>query len=767
MAFDRDALYTIINGYGSGYVIGYPGLNNNGDIFPIKVRNDVTGEEHDSFCAHSGSTNFAGDLGLGCRGYMVVAPDSGGALLVEGTNIGEFLKAYNYIYHNYGDLNEFRSVTQIVTWILLGAIDTGSDEFDDIDWAAVEAGSIRVNGVPDAKQIVMDVMTNYSTMSGGYYSEVIYLVCEIHNDAEGARTCQPQLVPIREPEEPKGRLIITKAFNITGDLGTWTATFTVTGPGGYDETITLSNTNNPVTLDELEPGTYYITEPNAPAIPGYVFVGSDIESDYTVTSGDTATATITNKYTTRNDPGSLVIIKEFSGVTNVPDNWSATITVTGPDGYSYTGTITGANRVITLTDLTPGIYTIAESNPASIPGYQQINANDTAQHTVTWGNETRATITNRYTSPEPGSLIITKAFNITGDLGTWTATFTVTGPGGYDETITLSNTNNPVTLDNLEPGTYYITEPNAPAFPGYVFVGHDIAASYTVTSGDTAAATITNNYNTRNDPGRLVIIKEFGGVTNIPDNWSATVTVTGPNGYSYTGAITGANRVITLTNLTPGTYTIAESNPASIPGYEHISANGTGQYTVTWGNETRATITNIYTPPPPDLGSLIITKAFNITGVPGNWSATVTVTGPNGYSYTGTITGESRTISLYNLEPGVYTITEANPAGIPGYVFVSASGEGSYTVSMGNTTRATITNTYDEEYEEVDEPPPPRTDFPPEEEDIEDDPPPFSELPKTGIDSMLALLVGGLCLSLAVAGVLSIFSYRSKKSSRQ
>ncbi|MCL2503527.1 MAG: hypothetical protein FWE94_02825, partial [Coriobacteriia bacterium] len=71
--FDYDALYTVVNGYGSGYTLGYPGLNNTGDIFPIAVTDSATGVVYPSFCANAGSTHFAGESGLGCAGYLVAS----------------------------------------------------------------------------------------------------------------------------------------------------------------------------------------------------------------------------------------------------------------------------------------------------------------------------------------------------------------------------------------------------------------------------------------------------------------------------------------------------------------------------------------------------------------------------------------------------------------------------------------------------------------------------------------------------------------------
>jgi len=184
--------FTIVNGWGSGYTLGYPGLNNSGDIFPIAVTSGASGTVYYSFCAHGGSIAFAGQSGLGCTGYVVAAPSVMAENEPQAKDIIDFVKAYNYIEDNYGDLDDLRPVTQIVTWILLGQID--ADNLDAINWAAVEAGSSGVAGVPDAKAIVIDVLANYEDYTGGgNIASVVYMICE---HSHNIYNCQPQLVPV-------------------------------------------------------------------------------------------------------------------------------------------------------------------------------------------------------------------------------------------------------------------------------------------------------------------------------------------------------------------------------------------------------------------------------------------------------------------------------------------------------------------------------------------------------------------------------------------
>ena len=100
------------------------------------------------------------------------------------------------------------------------------------------------------------------------------------------------------------------------------------------------------------------------------------------------------------------------------------------------------------------------------------------------------------------------------------------------------------------------------------------------------------------DYGTLTVTKAFAGVTNVPDNWSATITVTGPGNYSRSQTITGANRTVSFTGLEPGSYTVTETNPGGIAGYTLESVTGEGAYSVSRGRTTQVTITNGYSQVP-------------------------------------------------------------------------------------------------------------------------------------------------------------------------
>ena len=173
--FDYDAFYTIVNGYGweGSRILGYPGLNNNGDLFYIAVTNTGTGVEYVSFCANAGSTNFAGEGGVGCSGYYKAFSP----------NEPKYLAAFNYIENTYGSLNENRAITQTVIWAILGAVDVDSDLFEATNLTGGEKAAVR------------DVMAHLDYDGFGGIVDVVYMVCDQYPE-HNFEHCQPQIVPV-------------------------------------------------------------------------------------------------------------------------------------------------------------------------------------------------------------------------------------------------------------------------------------------------------------------------------------------------------------------------------------------------------------------------------------------------------------------------------------------------------------------------------------------------------------------------------------------
>ncbi|MCL2477209.1 hypothetical protein [Candidatus Bathycorpusculum sp.] len=312
--FDYDASYTIINGYTLGKFdwgygpegIGYEGLNGEGHIFYIGIKNaspnsEFEGKIYDSFCAEAGATHFAGESGLGCSGYLVVDRTQ----FVEYVDI---LFAYNYIFDNYGDLNDNRVITQVVTWAILGAVT--SDKLDDTRLTDVEKEAIR------------EVLENYK----GYQStkdidelrivDVVYLFCE---DGHDSHSCQPQLVPVYE-----GKHVFINKLQEEFDVS-----FTKTKYGG----------DLPVAKGEFE---FKLHKFNAETNDYDLFIGLYPTDEYGVVTAKLAPGSyvFTEVWTTVFD-GGLGFDEEGNPVENYNLVWKA-IYPGGADGLYFTIAIDGA-----------------------------------------------------------------------------------------------------------------------------------------------------------------------------------------------------------------------------------------------------------------------------------------------------------------------------------------------------------------------------------------------------------------------------------------
>ncbi len=160
------------------------------------------------------------------------------------------------------------------------------------------------------------------------------------------------------------------------------------------------------------------------------------------------------------------------------------------------------------------------------------------------------------------------------------------------------------------------------------------------------------------------------GVTGLPPAAVASVTVSGPNGFSQ---LVGPSDT-TLDDLPPGSYTITAVD-VSDGGAAFVPLPTTQTAKVTAGGSASASV--VYTATP---GSLSLT----ISGLPAAVAGVVTIAGPAGYS--STHTGNA---TLTGLAPGTYTVGAAVAGSSPLYdptplsqqVSVSSSGAASASVA--------------------------------------------------------------------------------------
>ena len=503
----------------------------------------------------------------------------------------------------------------------------------------------------------------------------------------------------------KGSLKITKALgaNAPESAKSKSYSFTITGPDNYSKEVAVIGAGS-VTVENLVPGSYTVTENES----GAAITGYDLEvnggGEVTVAAMATAETSVTNTYTQQK--GSLKITKSLGA--NAPAGASSkeyTFTVTGPDNYSETVTITGAGSK-TLTDLVPGTYKVTENESgAAIDGYD-LEVTGGGEVTVTAKATAETTVTNTYTK-QTGSLKITKALGEGApDAANNTEyKFTITGPDNYSKTVTIKGAGSE-TVENLEPGNYTVTEDKDGAkITNYdLTVTGDDGKTIEVKAGETAEAKITNTYedNTSSTKGSLKITKKLGA--NAPQAASSKeykFTVAGPDNYSKTVTITGAGSV-TIDDLEPGNYTVTEDKDgAKIANYELEVTGDDGKAIEVKADETaNAEITNTYDDNTmSDKGSLKISKTLgaNAPSAASDKSFTFTVTGPDNYSKTVTIKGTG-SVTVDELEPGNYTVTEnEESAAITNYK-LTVTGDNGKTIEVkaGKTSNAAITNTYED-----------------------------------------------------------------------
>lgn len=387
------------------------------------------------------------------------------------------------------------------------------------------------------------------------------------------------------------------SIEVNGLPGSTNSAVTVTGPGGYSQPVTSTTT-----LTDLAAGSYTIAAANVVS-SGNTYTPAAASQTVSLTAGQQLSRTVTYAAST----SSLTIT-----VSGVPSGASAPITVTGPASYSR-----GLSTTETLSGLAPGAYTVTTDEIVR-NGYRYTSAPTSEVVQLTAGATTRYDVDYAVTA---GRMYVTVNGLPDGIL----APVTVSGPGGFSASVTSS-----APLNGLEPGTYTVTA-NTVSSGSTLYSPSSASQTATVTAGSATYPTVTYSGATTS---LAVTISGLPGATN------AAVVVSGPGGFSQT--LTASQ---TLTNLSPGTYTVA-ANSISNGGYNYTGSPATQARTVTTGQQQTAAVTYAVT-----TGRLTV----SVSGLPGSTNAGVTVTGPSGYSQAVT-----STTTLQNLVPGTYTVSASN-----------------------------------------------------------------------------------------------------------
>lgn len=475
-----------------------------------------------------------------------------------------------------------------------------------------------------------------------------------------------KVVSITFKNAPKGELVIEKTDAATGKLLPG-AEFIIRKSDGTEvgadgnihndltiESGTLSSDSHFVTggdgriiIKGLTPGNYIITEVKAP--DGYL-IGKNASRTIQITAGDTQTITFANPSTC-----SLLIKKVC---TENPDKMLegavfdvryADGTVVGDSNGVFT---TGADGTILITGLEANKAIVVTETKAP-DGF----AIDTTPQTIT--TQAGKVVQLTFANAPYGKIIIEKRDSKTNELLPG-AEFRVTTAAGCEvgqngvigDTNLTSNgifttgADGKITITNVRPGNYIITEIKAP--DGYLI--DDPTRTITVTSGDTQTIVFKDT-----KPGGLIIEKR-DSVTKEPLA-GATFKVTTSDGrfVAQDGGATSTNGLYTtdangqihIVDLDPDTYVVTE-----VTAPDGYLMDAPSQTVKIEKNDTQ-TLTFYDTP----LGGLTIVKVDSESGKRLE-GAKIEVAKMNGEIVGTYVTDKLGVIQLPDLDDGWYQLTE-------------------------------------------------------------------------------------------------------------
>ncbi|MGH7584871.1 MAG: hypothetical protein ACREMH_01355 [Gemmatimonadales bacterium] len=236
------------------------------------------------------------------------------------------------------------------------------------------------------------------------------------------------------------------------------AEVTVSGPNGFSRTLTGSET-----LSNLRPGNYTIAAQSAQSSTA-VFGASPSNQVLSVEADQTSQANVTYAQVS----GSINVT-----IGGLPPGVDAVVRVSRPP--AFTQTISGS---ATLSKLLPGTYSVT-ADTIDVSGTKYVGTPRTQTAIVVAGPTPSQAVVS-YTL-QPGSLRVV----VTGLPLAYPANVTVTGPGGYNQTVTATTT-----FTDVPPGSYTVAAEPVMNGPD-TFNPAPTSQGATVTFGAQSLATVT------------------------------------------------------------------------------------------------------------------------------------------------------------------------------------------------------------------------------------------------------------------------------------
>ncbi|MDR1705551.1 MAG: Cys-Gln thioester bond-forming surface protein, partial [Clostridiales bacterium] len=424
-----------------------------------------------------------------------------------------------------------------------------------------------------------------------------------------------QTPPPETPAEP-GKLEIVKleAGTTKGLAG---AEFKVTNATGGVIGHYSTDSSGKVSIDEVEPGAYYVDEVTPPE--GYA-LDANTHKDVVVISEQTAIVTF------ENEPLASLVITKIDGNTGEALS-GASFRVALDDGSDFYDVQTDGSGEAKLENLKAGTYTVTELTPPD--GYVLNTTVDIVK--LEPGKEGTLTFSD-WTKP---GIIIKKYDEKTGQPLA-DAEFSVAHKGGNIVFEGMTDGSGLITVEGLDPGWYTVTEMAAP--DGYLIVSP--VKDVLLDEGKTVEVKFDNR------PRPSLVIQKLDAQTGQPLA-GAEFNVIKTEDKTVSEYVTDASGTITINDLDEAIYSVVEVKAPE--GYildpQHYDI------ALEWGMTKTLIYENILRP------KLEIKKVDSVTGEPLG-GARFLVTKTEDLTVSEYVTDESGVLLLENLDPAIYTVEE-------------------------------------------------------------------------------------------------------------
>lgn len=400
--------------------------------------------------------------------------------------------------------------------------------------------------------------------------------------------------------------------------------------GGTFEKEYTTDENGEIRLDNLETGSYTVTEVKAP--DGYLI--DDAERIVKVDGNEYATFVFTNT-----EKPSIKILKYDA----YKDKYlpGATFRIAKiEDGSNYLDRVTDISGKIEIDNLEPGVYSVKEIEAPS--GYV---LNETEYHVELFGGkQSQLVVVNE----EKPSLKIVKTDALT-DEPIQGVGFLVKHAEGSTENTVVTDENGEAVLEHLNPGIYEVTEKSVPN--GYLL---DTEPKLVTLEPNRTSVVRFKNY-----PKPSLLVTKVDSITKDALE-GAKFNIVYASNNTFTGEIndmgsfqTDENGQIKLYNLKDGWYKITETEAPD--GYA-ISVDAKEIY-IKAGENKEVTFENV------PLSGLVIKKVDGVTGkvLQGAKFRVRYLSGVSGTG--GTVVGEyttsaNGTVVINRLKAGTYVVEE-------------------------------------------------------------------------------------------------------------